>query len=117
MPSDKSNRLLVLVGKGIRQGKLLKEEAMTLEGKINHYSNLVRGKFKRCLVLHLVRDKDKKKDEVVINKQARTQLVLWLLNLRALTLEGAFIPDPDGYFPNSAILLYPDAAGGVTSDC
>ena len=35
MSSDKSDRLLVLVGKGIRQGKLLKEEAMTFAGKIN----------------------------------------------------------------------------------
>ena len=37
--------------------------------------------------------------------------------MRALSLEGAFIPDPDGYFPRSAVLLYPDAAGGATSDC
>jgi hypothetical protein len=44
-------------------------------------------------------DRGKKKDEVTINKQVRTQLVWWLLNMRALTLEGAFIPDPDGYFP------------------
>ena len=64
-----------------------------------------------------MKDKDTKKDEVIINKQARCQLVWWLLNLRALSLEGAFIPDPDGYFPRSSVLLYPDAAGGATSDC
>ena len=90
---------------------------MTLAGKINHYSNLVKGSFKRCLIIDLVKEKDTKKDEVIINKQARCQLVWWLLNLRALSLEGAFIPDPDGYFPRSAVLLYPDAAGGATSDC
>ena len=41
----------------------------------------------------------------------------WLLNLHVLSLEGAFIPDPDGYFQRSAVLLYPDAAGGSTSAC
>ena len=60
MPSDKSDRLLVLIGKGIRQGCLVKEEAMTLAGKINHYSNLVQGHFERCLINHLVKDKDMK---------------------------------------------------------
>ena len=95
---------------------LLNEEAMTLAGKINNYLNLVNGKFERCLVKHLVQDKAKKKDKVVINKQARTQLVWWFLNLRALSLDGAFISDPDGYFPRSAIMMFPDVAGGATSD-
>ena len=115
MPRDNSDRLLVLVGKGIKEGVLLNEEAMTLTGKLNHYSNLVNGKFERCLVIHLVQDKAKKKDKVVINKQARTQLVWWVLNLRALSMDGAFLSDPDGYFPRSAIMLFPAAALGATS--
>ena len=49
IPSDKSDRLLVLLGKGIKQGSLKKEEAETLAGKINHYSNLVNGRYESCL--------------------------------------------------------------------
>ena len=55
--------------------------------------------------------------EVTIHKQAWMHLVWWLLNMRALPLEGTFIADPDGYFPKSAILLYPDEAGGDPSNC
>ena len=73
-------------------------EAMQLAGKLNHYSNLVGGQFERCLIIHLVKDKASKKEELTIGKQARTQMVWWLLNLRALELEGALIPDPDEYF-------------------
>ena len=35
IPRDKSDRLLVQVGKEIKDGMLLNEEAMTLAGKIN----------------------------------------------------------------------------------
>ena len=64
----------------------------------------------------MVQDKAKKKDKVVINRQARTQLVWWLLNLRALYFNAAFISDPDNYFPRNAMMLFSDAAGGATSD-
>ena len=116
MPEEKSTRLLVLLGKCIREGELRNEEAMILAGKLNHYSNLVEGRFERCLVIHLVKDKAWKEEMVTVGKQARVQLVWWLLNLRALEVEGAFIPDPDEYFPWGALVLYPDAAGGATSD-
>ena len=56
-----SDRLLVLLSKGIKQGSLMKGEAETLAGKINHYSNLVSGRYERCLIIHLVRDRDSKK--------------------------------------------------------
>ena len=78
MPDDKSARLLVLLGKGIREGQLLNKEAMSLAGKINHYG---------------------KKDKMVkVDYQARVAMVWWLLNMRALSLEGSFIPDPAQYF-------------------
>ena len=116
IPEGKSTRLLVLLGKSIREGKLLNVEAMQLAGKLNHYSNLVGGQFERCLLIHLVKDKAAKKEEVTIGKQARSQMVWWLLNLRALELEGKLIPDPDRYFQQGALVLYPDAAGGASSD-
>jgi hypothetical protein len=63
------------------------------------------------LIIHLVKDKASKKEEITIGKQARTQMVWWLLNLRALELGGALIPNPDEYFQLGALVLYPDAAG------
>ena len=56
MPEEKSTRLLVLLAKCIREGELMNVEAMTLVGKLNHYSNLVEGKFERCLIIHLVKE-------------------------------------------------------------
>ena len=116
MTEAKRVRLQVLVAKGIRQGTLLNEEAKVLAGKINHYSNIINGKFERCLIIHIV-DEAKRKDEVVkVGKQARVQLTWWLLNLRALSLEGNFIPDPQAWFPKTAVELFPDAAGGDSGD-
>ena len=68
------------------------------------------------MVIHLVKDKAWKEEMVTVGKQARVQLVWWLLNLRALAVEGALILDPDEYSPRGALVLYPDAAGGATSD-
>jgi hypothetical protein len=39
MSEDKSARLLVLLGKCIREEKLMNAEAKSLAGKLNHYSN------------------------------------------------------------------------------
>ena len=87
-----------------------------LAGKINHYSNLVKGRFERCLIIHLVDEGKAQAEKRVIGKQARTQMVWWLLNLRALGSEGSFISDPDAWFPRTVVELFPDAAGGDTTD-
>ena len=47
----------MLLGKGIREGKLVNEEVQVLAGKINQYSSLVRGKFERSLIIHAVEEK------------------------------------------------------------
>ena len=67
MPADKSIRLLL--GQGIRDGEMTNREAMVLAGKINHYSNLVGGKYERCLIIHLADDKVKKDEMVKVIKQ------------------------------------------------
>ena len=116
MTEAKRDRLLVLLAKGIRQGHLLNEEAQVLAGKLNHYSNLVHRKFERCLVIPLVEEKKGKMEEVKVGKQARAQMVWWLLNLRALGIERAIISDHNAWFPRWVVKLFPDAAGGDTSD-
>ena len=67
--------LLVLLAKGIRQGFLTNGEAMTLTGKLDHYANIVNGRYERCLIMHMVEDQ-----EVKARKQARTAMVRLLLN-------------------------------------
>jgi hypothetical protein len=49
-------RLQVLLAKGIRQGTLLNGEAQVLAGKINHYSNIINGKFERFLIIRIVNE-------------------------------------------------------------
>ena len=115
IPTDKLDRMLVLLGTGIRQRYLTNGEAMTLSGKLNHYSPVVQGKFERCLITHLVADGQPKDLRVKVPRQTIFAMVWWLLNLRASSLEGTFIPDPTQYFPRRALELFPDAAGGATS--
>ena len=103
MNPAKMSRLLILTARGIRH--LLNNEARVLAGKINHYSEVVGGKYEQCLVIHLV-DEGKGDMEVVeVGKQARSQQVWWLLNLRAVGIEGTFITDPDGWFPRWSVEL------------
>ena len=67
-------------------------------------------------MIHMV-DKKKEDMEVVkVGKQAREQLVWWLLNLKVVWIEGSFRTDPNGGFPRWCVELYPDAAGGATND-
>ena len=67
-------------------------------------------------MIHLVEEKKGKMEEVKVGKQARAQMVWWLLNLRALGIEGVFISDHNAWFPRWVVKLFPDAAGGDTSD-
>ena len=53
MPNDKGLRLMVQIGEAIRSGYIKNGDAVSLAGKINHYSNMVNGKFNRCLLVHL----------------------------------------------------------------
>ena len=63
---------------------------MVMSGKINHYSNLVGGRFERSLIIHAVEEKKSKNEVIVIGKQARVQMTWWLLNLRTLGDGGGF---------------------------
>jgi hypothetical protein len=80
MTEAKRVRLQILLAKGIRHWTLLNGEAQVLAGKINHYSNIIWGKFERCLIIHIVKEAKGKKEEVVVGKQASVQLTWWLLN-------------------------------------
>ena len=81
-------------------------------GRINHYSNMVNGKFNRCLLVHLGKSEEKDETVIKIGTQAMLSLVWWLLNLRVLQKGGARIPNPSDFLVNTALTLYSDAAGG-----
>ena len=95
----------------------MNEEVQVLAGKINHYSNLVRGKFERSLITHTVEEKKAKQEVIVIGKQARVQMTWWLLNLRALGIEGAFISDPDSWFPRWMVSCSRTQPEGIPRMC
>ena len=81
MPEGKRDRLLVLLGKGIREGELSNEEVQVMAGKINHYASIVRGKFERSLIIHTVKEDKGKMERIVVGKQARIQMTWWLRNM------------------------------------
>jgi hypothetical protein len=78
MTESKMIRLQVLIAKGIRQGSLMNGEAQVLAGKINHYSNIVNGKYEICLIIHIVEEAKGKDDVRIVGKQARVQFTWWL---------------------------------------
>ena len=115
MPRDKGLRLLVSIGNVLRTGVITNGDAQAMAGRLNHYSNMVNGKFNRCLISHLC---DEKKEGTVIlepNTETKICLVWWLLNLRALQTYGLRIPHPGEFLVNTAVVLHTDAAGGDTS--
>ena len=57
-------------------------EAMSLTGKVNHYCNLERGKYERCLIIHIQEGRSKKHKVVSLGSHTRICMVWWLLNLR-----------------------------------
>ena len=48
MPDEKSDRLVVALGKAIKAGTIKNEEAMSLAGKVNRYC-----KCERYLIIHI----------------------------------------------------------------
>ena len=112
MPYDKGCRLLCVIGETLRTGHITNGGALSLAGRINHYSALVGGKSNRCLILHLGRNDLDPELDIVIGKETKLCLVWWLLNLRALQKAGSRIPHPDEFLVNSALVLHSDAAGG-----
>ena len=62
---------------------------MRTAGKINNYSNMVGGKFERCLpVIHVQEERSKEDKMLSVNRQARTCMVRCFYSLR----QGWFIP-------------------------
>ena len=53
IPVKKGAYILVALGEALRTRKILNKEAIQLCGKLNHYSEMVSGKFNRCLIIHL----------------------------------------------------------------
>ena len=114
MPYDKGQRLLVQIGEAIRSGYIKNGDAISLAGRINHYSSMVKGKFNRCLLVHLGKSEERDEKVIKIGTQAMLSLVWWLLNLRVLQKCGARIPNPNDFLVNTALTLYSDAAGGAS---
>ena len=112
LPEGKAVRLLTMIGNTLRSGSILNQDARSLAGRINHYANMVGGRTKRCLILHLHDENKAPLAEVVVKSQTRICLVWWLLNIRALQKVGRKIPNPDEALPSTAVTLHSDAAGG-----
>jgi hypothetical protein len=53
IPEAKGLRILATLGEAIRTGSIRNDTALSVAGKLNHYSGMVSGKFNRCLIIHL----------------------------------------------------------------
>jgi hypothetical protein len=107
---------LAALGKAIRTRSIRNDAALSLAGKLNHYSGMVEGKFNQCLIIHLGHP-DRVDDHIVnINTQTLVFMVWWLLQMRVLqNCGGRKIPIPEQYLVSTALVLHTDAAGGASS--
>ena len=71
IPVKKGDYILVALGKALRTRKILNIEAKRLSGKLQHYSEMVSGKFNRCLIIHLGKPDGEDEEEIVIKKQTQ----------------------------------------------
>ena len=53
----------------------MKKKAMGLTCKVNQYSNLVNGKYERCLIIHLAEAYSNKDKRMKVGYQARVAMV------------------------------------------
>ena len=116
MPEGKALRIIATLGEAIRTKSIRNDEAKSLACKLNHYSELVNGRYWRCLVIHLGSEDKDDSEELVIGRQVLACLAWWLLNLRVmLKVGGARIPYPEETLVSTALIINTDAAGGASS--
>ena len=92
IPSSKGLRILAALGKALRAGRIRNDEALFLAGKINHYSEMVQGRFNRCLLIHLGDAEAEDDVDIKILKQTKLCLVWWLLHIRAVSYTHLTLP-------------------------
>lgn len=117
IPVKKGDYILVALGKALRTRRILNIEAKRLSGKLQHYSEMVSGKFNRCLIIHMGNPDGEDEEEIVIGRETLICMVWWLINIRVMKRDdGARLPHPDGVLVHTALVLHMDAAGGATKD-
>ena len=112
IPEAKTLRLveeLKIIATSDRVEKQLMERVM---GKINHYFKLIPGgKFARSWLLRLERDATWNGKDAQVDEVSRHQARWWVSALIS-SMGGTAIPDPRGFFPESSVEIFTDAAGG-----
>ena len=88
---------------------------MQILGKLNHYHPLGRsGRYTRALISHAVCQERQKSAVIKLKPETSLQLHWCVLNLRALSYEGARIRDVKNHLGVRALDLNGDAVGGAT---
>ena len=76
---------------------------------------MVKGRYNRCLLIHLGDAEAEDDKEIKLLKQTKICMIWWLLHLRVLQKCGRMrIPYPEEFLVNTALELHSDAAGGAT---
>ena len=86
------------IGGSLRTGHIRNEEALSLAGRANHYSEMVQGRYNRCLLIHLGDAEAEDDVDIKILRQTKLCMVWWL-----------------EFLVNTALELHTDAAGGASS--
>ena len=84
MPVSKGLRILATLGEALRTWHIRNDEALSLVGRANHYSEMVQGKGNRCLLIHLGDAEAEDDVDIKILRQTKLCMIWCLLHIRVL---------------------------------
>ena len=114
----KINKILIQLFDVTESGMVEFKTLESLSGRLNHYKDIVSSEacWERGHLIYKVAETDAKRGQVIVDEQLRKQCDWWARAIFATTKTRNSIPDPRLWFRSQFVELYPDAAGGSTSE-
>ena len=113
LPEEKGKRLLALMWRVMKEKGGHVKTIMTMMGRINHYMDVIGGRYERGFVYSGLRGLESNPDVWIrFDQYAIVQLWWWIVNVRRVMVVGSPLLDPRRHFAAASVVLCSDAAGG-----
>ena len=113
LPDEKGRRLLALLWKVMKDKGSSVKTMLTLMGRLNHYMDVIGGRFERGFLYSGLRGLELCPDAwVKLDQSGLVQLWWWIVNIRRVLAVGSPLLDPRRHFAAASVVLCSDAAGG-----
>lgn len=110
---QKADRIVELLYLLIEEDTVRNDQVKKLLGKLNHYACIFKGKYERNFIQKIHEDRGSKVKMVAVTANARSQAGWWARQVYAASVFNT-IPGPTVVTSADPILIYGDAAGGLS---